>query len=389
MCVFSKESFSLLYTCRLCACAPAISVSPPLRKGKSHIKYTTQTEVGPRNRHLTMGNSRSKSKGTRRDGKEHAAPSTSATGQVVPPTATTVKKQIATEPNKVDDHGGQTPAGASRESQLHSPPNFSPATSAVGGVYTNEESTTAPSSSIIQQATMTAASTTRQVLGCPLTGTIEKQFITENKADDHGGQISTGAHSKSQLHAGDVSTAGGSISSTQLVASCLPSGASSIIARSSGITQQATIISSAHGTPGEKIKGVRPVDVMSATISPLLGDSRDSEGSQSKSDSAQKIALSSSTAMCQGGNTSSSSTTQQTTSSTELAMKANVEGANNMVDTNTSSPLRVNDSLEPAGGAGHTKPDKPSTDSTKLSPSTGTSTGGVREEQDMEGSGIN
>ena len=62
-----------------------------------------------------------------------------------------------------------------------------------------------------------------------------------------------------------------------------------------------------------------------------------------------------------------------------------------MVDMNTSSPLILNayDSLEPAGSGGHTQPDKPSADSTKPSPSTCTSTGGVSEEQDMEGSGIN
>ena len=361
-----------------------------LRCARENPTSSTRKRIGPRDRHLTMGNSRSKSKETRRDGKEHAAPSTNATGQaIVPPTETTVKKQSVTEPNKVDDHGGQTPAGASGESQLHSSLNISPAT------CTAEESTTAPSSSIIQQPTMTAASTTRQVLGCPPTGTIEKQFITENKADDHGGQISTGAHGKSHLHAGDVSTAGGSISSTQLVASCVPSGVSneeeSIIAQSSGITQQATIISSAHGTPGERIKGIGPVDVKSAKISPLLGDSRESEGRQSstnvgKSDSTQKIAPSSSTAVYQDGN---SNTTQQTTSSTELAMETNVEGASNMVDMNTSSPIILNDSLEPAGGCGHTQPDKSSTDSTKPSPSTGTRTGGVSEEQDMEESGIN
>ena len=339
-----------------------------------------------------MGNNRSKSRETRRDRKEHAAHSTSATGQaIVPPTEATVKKQIATEPNKVDDHGGQTPAGASGESQLHSSPNVSTA----GGVYTNEDGTTTPSSGITQQPTMTAASTTKQVFGLP-TETVEKQFITENKADDHGGQISTGAHGKSQLHAGgppNVSpatcTAGGSI---QLVASCVPSGVSSeesIIAPCSDIAQQATMISSTHRTPSERVKGIGPVDVKSAMISPLLGDSRDGEGSQSStnvgiSDSTQKISLSSSTAVCQDG---SSNTTQQTVSSTELAMKANVEEASNMVDINTSSQLIVNDSLEPAGGGGHTQPDKPSADSTKPSPSTGT--GGVSEEQDMEGSGIN
>ena len=270
-----------------------------------------------------MGNKGSKSKEPRRDGKEHTAPSTSATGQVVSPTETTVKKQfVTTEPNKVDDHGGQIPAGASGESRLHSSPNISPATS----------------------------------------------------------------------------TAGGSSPRTQLVASCVSSGVSSIIAQCSGITQEPTRISSAHRTPGGKIKGIGTVDVMSATISPLLGDSRDGEGSQSstlfpnvrKSDIAQKIALSSSTAVCQDGNIMSfSNTTQQTVSSTKLAMKANVEGASNMVDRNILSPLVVNDSLEPASGGGHTQPDKSSTDSTKPSPSTGTSAGGVSEEQDMEGSGIN
>ena len=350
-----------------------------------------------------MGNKGSKSKEPRRDGKEYEAPSTSTTGQVIVPPTETVKKQSVTEPNKVDDHGGQTPAGANGESQLHSPPNIIPATCTAGGVYTSEESTTAPSSGIIQQPTMAAACTTRQVFSPP-TETVEKQFITENKAEDHSGQISTGARGKSQLHTGGppnvstaTSTAGGSIPSTQLLASCVPSGASSIIARCSGITQQATMISSAHGTPGEKIKGVGPVDIKSAMISPLLGDSRGGEGSLSsttspsvgKSDSAQKIAPSTSTAVCQDRNTSSSNTTQQTTSSTELAIKANVEGANNMVDMNTSSPLVVNDSLRPAGGGGHSQPDKPSIDGTKPSPSTGTSTGGVSEEQNMEGSGIN
>ena len=49
------------------------------------------------------------------------------------------------------------------------------------------------------------------------------------------------------------------------------------------------------------------------------------------------------------GNKTSWNLTQQTASRTELAMKANVEGASNMVDMNTSSPLGVNDSLEPAG----------------------------------------
>ena len=354
-----------------------------------------------------MGNNRSKSKEPRRDGKEHAAPSTSATGQaIVPPTEATVKKQIATEPNKVDDHGGQTPAGASGESQLHSSPNVSTATCTAGGVYTSEESTTVPSSGIVQQPPMT--STTRQVFSPP-TETVEKQFITENKADDNGGQIPTGASGKSQLHTGGhpnvspaTSTGGGSIHSTPLVASCLPSasGASneeeSIIAQCSDITQQATMISSAHKTPGERIKGIGTVDVMSATISPLLGDSHDGEGRQSstlspnvgKSDNAQKIAPSTSIAVCQDGN-KSTNTTQQTASSTELAMEANDEGASNIVDMNTSSPLVVNDSLRPAGGGGHTQPDKPSTDSTKPSLSTGTSSGGVSEEQDVGGSGIN
>ena len=344
-----------------------------------------------------MGNSRSKSKETRRDGKEHAAPSTSATGQVVPPTETTVKKQSVTEPNKVDDHGGQIPAGASGESQLHSSPNISPATCTAGGVHTNEESTTqAPSSGITQKPTMT--STTRQVFSPP-TETVEKQFRAENQPKKQGDQIPTGPCSESQLHSPPnvsptTNAAGGSIPSTQLVPSCLPSGVSneeSIIAQCSGITQEATMISSAHRTPGETIKGIGTVDVMSATISPLLSDSRDGEGRQSstnvgKSDSAQKIAPSSSTAVCQDGN---SNTTQQTTSSTELATKTNVEGASNMVDMNTSSPLVVNDSLELASGNGHTQLDKSSADSTKPSPSTGTSTGGVSVEQDMEGSGIN
>ena len=337
-----------------------------------------------------MGNNRSKSRETRRDGKEHAAPSTSATGQAIVPPTETVKKQIVTEPiNKVDDHCGQTPAC---EFQLHSPPNVSPATSTAGGVYTNEESTTAPSSGITQQATMT--STTRQVFSPP-TETVEEQFIMENKADDHG-RKAAGASGESELHSFPnvspaSSTTGGSIHSTQLVASCLPSGVRSIIARSSDIAQEPTMISSAHRTPGARIKGIGPVDVKSVTISPLLGDSRESEGRQSstnvgKSDSTQKIAPSSSTAVYQDGN---SNTTQQTVSSTELAMETNVEGASNMVDMNTSSPIILNDSLEPAGGCGHTQPDKSSTDSTKPSPSTGTSTGGVSVEQDMGGSGIN
>ena len=212
-------------------------------------------------RHLTMGNKGSKSEGTRRNGKEHAAPSTSTTGQaIVPHTDTTVKKQSVTEPNKVDDHGGQTPAGASGESQLHSSPNVSPATCKAGGVYTNEESTTAPQRGT-QQATMT--STTRQVFSPP-TETVEKQIIAENQPKKQGEQIPTGASGESQPHSYPnvspaTSTAGGSIHSTQLVASCVPSGVSSIIAQSSDITQQATMISSAHRTPGENIKGILAV----------------------------------------------------------------------------------------------------------------------------------
>ena len=334
----------------------------------------------------------SKSKEPRRDGREHAAPSyTSATGQVVQPTET-VKKQIITEPinNKVaDEHGGgQIPAGASGESNV-----------STAGVCTNEESTkTALSTSgITQQPTMTAASTATRQAFSPPTETVEKQY----KVDDNVGQIPTGASGESQLHSPPSvspgsSTVGGSIPSTQVVASYGVSNEESIIVRSSDITLEATTISSAHGAPGEKIQGIGTADVESAAIlSPLLGDSRDGEGRQSstispnvgKSDSARNIPLSSSTALCEDRN---SNTTQQTVSSTELAMKAaNVEGASNMVDTNTSSPLVVNDSLELAGGGGHTQPDKSSADSTKPSPSTGTSTGGVSEEQDMEGSGIN
>ena len=94
----------------------------------------------------------------------------------------------------------------------------------------------------------------------------------------------------------------------------------------------------------------------------------------------------------------SCSTTQQTVTFSEVDKKqiiTDVEtkpSAMRLSDIEAVSPLIRDDPLRTAGNNGettHTQPDKPPADSTKPSPSTGTSTGGVSEEQDMEGSGIN
>ena len=99
-----------------------------------------------------------------------------------------------------------------------------------------------------------------------------------------------------------------------------------------------------------------------------------------------------------GCTATSCSTTQQAVTfvkSDKKQIKTDVEtksSAMRLTDIEAVSPLIRDDPLQTAGDNGettHTQPDKPSADSTKPSPSTGTSTGGVREEQDMEGSGIN
>ena len=99
-----------------------------------------------------------------------------------------------------------------------------------------------------------------------------------------------------------------------------------------------------------------------------------------------------------GRTVTSCSTTQQTVTFVESDKKqiiTDIEtkpSAMRLTDMEAVSPLIWDDPLQTAGDNGettHTQPDKPSADSTKPSPSTGTSTGGVIEEQDIEGSGIN
>ena len=91
------------------------------------------------------------------------------------------------------------------------------------------------------------------------------------------------------------------------------------------------------------------------------------------------------------------STTPQTVTfveSDKKQVKTDVEtkpSAARLTDMEAVSPLIRDDPLQTAGDNGEptpTQPDKPSADSTKPSPSTGTSTDRVSEKQDMEGSGI-
>ena len=115
----------------------------------------------------------------------------------------------------------------------------------------------------------------------------------------------------------------------------------------------------------------------------------------------EKSVQSSSKGMSHDGNrrtTTSCSTTQKTITfieSDKKQIKTDVEtkpNAMRLTDMESVSPLIRVDPLQTADDNGettHTQPDKPSADSLKPSPSTGASTGGVSEEQDMEGSGIN